>query len=387
MKYLHSSLLLILLYLPSSALTPFPYLYEMHHKFSPPHLPLPTKPMNMSTWMSHLPFHTPLNTLSIPGTHDTMAYRANRLPKFTTTQAGTLYQQLHAGVRFIDIRARHYRNTFEMHHGVVYLGTNFTFVVRTLHAFLTGPGSSEVVLMRLKDEQHAQGNTRTFVQTLEWYIDVHGDTMEMLTDLLWFPGDTSRRLPLLGESRGRVVVLRDYDAEGATYELGLPYTDEKRIKIQDHYQLYTYLDVIKKKWDLIINFWREWVSFFNSILDPPVPTTNPQDLPLLVNYLSGASLFCVPRNVATNEAWGINNRVQFFLRTAWETAWNAAFPAWREEFVELRGETLGVVVWDFINTRAARLVVSFNFRGVEGWDWSEVGFWTAGERWEFKEWN
>ncbi|MCB2615736.1 phosphatidylinositol-specific phospholipase C, partial [Listeria monocytogenes] len=61
-------------------------------------------------WMSALPDTTNLAALSIPGTHDTMSYHGDITWTLTKPlaqpQTMSLYQQLEAGIRYIDIRAK-----------------------------------------------------------------------------------------------------------------------------------------------------------------------------------------------------------------------------------------------------------------------------------------
>lgn len=338
--------------------------------------------------MSHIPDGTCFNMLSIPGTHDTMAHHKirNIFDNFAQTQSGTLLQQLLAGVRFLDIRARHYRNRFEMHHGPVYLDQNFTRVVHTLEEFLSGPGKDEVIIMRLKDEMYyPRHNKRTFAATMDDYVFKHPDTSKILQTRLYIPpdGEVQDRLPLLSSgTRGKIYILQDYSMDGVSRQYGVLFDDKNRVKIQDYYKLNTVKDIVKKKWNKIIEFWTDHVPEQKRRLKAGEDC---QDLPLLINFLTGSSALLPPRKVAMDKKNGMNNRVQQFLRTSWRAIWDAAFPAVREEYPGLEGPT-GVVVWDFINSRAARLIVSFNFRGIGKFDWGEVGY-KADEKWIFQPWN
>src|SRR5262245_27175119 len=57
------------------------------------------------TWMKKLADSKKLSELTIPGTHDTCALHGGDIPK---CQAWSLKDQLEAGIRFIDIRCRHF---------------------------------------------------------------------------------------------------------------------------------------------------------------------------------------------------------------------------------------------------------------------------------------
>jgi 1-phosphatidylinositol phosphodiesterase len=192
-------------------------------------------------WMGRLPDSTGLAALSVPGTHDTMAFNASIV---SLTQESPLQEQLQAGVRALDIRTRHFRDAFTIHHGAEYLRANFTDVVRTTTAFLRShPG--ETVLMRLKQEHTAEENTRTYEQTLNWYIDTNPDTRDLLRAHLWRPpAGYDGRIPTLGETRGRIVIMQDFGS-GSGYG---PRWNGSRMSIQDDYNLPT-LFHIPQKWE------------------------------------------------------------------------------------------------------------------------------------------
>lgn len=347
-------------------------------------------PMNMTRWMSYLEDGTCLTTLSIPGTHDTMAFQKVKTfaDHFAKTQSGNLRQQLEAGVRFLDIRARHYRNIFEMHHGAVYLGRNFTSVVHTLDRFLSGLGKGEVIVMRLKDEKYLpRHNKRTFAETLENYVFEHPDTSGILRRILYIPpqDQASYKFPRVGpKTRGKIVMIQDYDIKGATHTFGTKFKGSVQIKVQDYYNVTTTADVVKKKWNEIVQFWVNNIPEQRRRIEIG---DDCQDLPLLINFLSAGSFFQIPTMVALNHKRGINDRVQHLLRNRWQTVWDAAFTRFQWGIPELKGPTTGIVVWDFINTKAAKLVVSFNFRGDPKFDWREVGYSSLGDPWRYRPWN
>lgn len=192
-------------------------------------------------WMSQLPDSTSLAALSVPGTHDTMAFNSSII---SLTQESPLPEQLHAGVRALDIRTRHYRDAFPIHHGSEYLHANFTDVVTATTDFLREhPG--ETVLMRMKQEHTAAENTRSYEQTLDWYINDNPETRDLLQQHLWRPpADYGGRIPALGQVRGRIVILQDFGS-GHTYG---PRWNGAWMDVQDDYHLPT-LFHIPQKWD------------------------------------------------------------------------------------------------------------------------------------------
>ncbi|MEV0946635.1 phosphatidylinositol-specific phospholipase C [Rhodococcus sp. NPDC049939] len=162
-------------------------------------------------WMRDLLDSANPTELSLVGTHDTMAYSATLIG---ATQDFDLATQLRAGVRVLDIRTRHYRDAFTIHHGIEYLNANYTDVVRTVSDFLR-ENPSETVLMFMQKAHTEVENTRSYEDTLNWYIHENPDTRDLLAEHLWTPpADYDGAIPDLGEIRGRFVIMRSFDATG-----------------------------------------------------------------------------------------------------------------------------------------------------------------------------
>ncbi|TQF66268.1 phosphatidylinositol-specific phospholipase C [Rhodococcus spelaei] len=192
-------------------------------------------------WMRRLPDDASLASLSVPGTHDTMTAGASIVSQ---TQDASLPSQLDAGVRALDIRTRHFRDAFSIHHGPEYLHANFTDVVREVADFLR-VNPTETVLMRLKSEDTEAENTRSYQDTLNWYLHDNPDTRDLLREHLWTPpAGYDGSIPTLGQTRGRIVILQDFSA---TTAYG-PKWGGNRMDIQDDYVLSGLADV-PRKWD------------------------------------------------------------------------------------------------------------------------------------------
>ncbi|KXU85469.1 phosphatidylinositol diacylglycerol-lyase [Paraburkholderia monticola] len=141
-----------------------------------------------------------LCALTLPGSHDTCAYTVD--DRLARTQQATLDEQMHHGVRVLDIRCRHERDRFAIHHGGIPLGLTFEDVVRTCTEFLARhPG--ECIVMSVKDEWPARDCTRTFAATFEWYVERHPEARWHL----------AAELPLLQAVRGGIVLLRRFASE------------------------------------------------------------------------------------------------------------------------------------------------------------------------------
>ena len=75
-----------------------------------------------------------LSRLSIPGTHETMAFFGGPPVR---TQVIRLSDQLSGGIRALDIHCRHINNRFDIHHDFVYQNANFNDVLKTVLQYLS----------------------------------------------------------------------------------------------------------------------------------------------------------------------------------------------------------------------------------------------------------
>ncbi|WP_306368677.1 phosphatidylinositol-specific phospholipase C [Nocardiopsis sp. CC223A] len=230
-------------------------------------------------WMGSLPDGAGLAELSIPGTHDSGAWRGT---VWSRTQDLTIAEQLDAGVRFLDVRTRHYRDAFPIHHGAEYLHLNFSDVVVAIDAFLDR-NPTETVLIRMKKEHTEEENTRSYQETLDHYIEGNPDTRGILGERLWRPPvQGGAYVPDLGEVRGRIVIVQDF-AASRDYGIGWngPATD-----VQDAYRVPTLFD-IPAKWEKVRVHLEKAATGASGTL--------------YVNHLSGSGApFANPREVA----WG-----------------------------------------------------------------------------------
>jgi 1-phosphatidylinositol phosphodiesterase len=180
-------------------------------------------------WMTWVPDDFSLAQMSIPGTHDTMTYN---LPAYTAawTQNLSLKTQLEAGIRAIDIRAKHENDTFELVHDKVDLDMEFRRDVLILIDEFLKAHPKETILMRLKEEaqNEAVGNTRSFVQTFKAYRDDPN-----YTSYFWKPSSSDPKIPELKDVRGKIVLLQDFKPIGGE-GYGLPWGGS-RMDIQDNY--------------------------------------------------------------------------------------------------------------------------------------------------------
>jgi 1-phosphatidylinositol phosphodiesterase len=176
-------------------------------------------------WLAALPSGLRVNELSLPGTHDTGAYVSGGDSVFT--QSMDLGTQLNAGVRVLDIRLKISGGELKVYHGAFGQGLEFDGdVLATVTSFLAAhPG--ETVLMRIKDEGAPEDGFDTQV-------------IDALNKHASYVYHGSSDNPTLGEIRGKIVVLQNFDSPA---DLGIPWSS---LDIQDAYKMTTNWDLAKK---------------------------------------------------------------------------------------------------------------------------------------------
>ena len=108
------------------------------------------------TWMSLFDNGIPLRNLNILGTHSSMS--TGQWGDAFQTQSLSLLVQMESGVRALDIRCRHYYNTFRIHERLINLGEELDDVLDTVSSFLSSY-PNEVILMHIVEEYNAKGNS------------------------------------------------------------------------------------------------------------------------------------------------------------------------------------------------------------------------------------
>ncbi|ATB31012.1 phosphatidylinositol-specific phospholipase C domain-containing protein [Melittangium boletus] len=266
-------------------------------------------PTQHPNWMRWLPNATKVSALSIPGTHDTMAdetewYVTVFERAWILTQGLNLRPQLDAGVRAVDIRARHIGDRFTIHHGAYHLMTNFDYVLGTTVQFLKD-NPTETVLMRVKKEHTEEGNTRSFAATFEWYRD-----QAAYSPYIW----RGTHVPTLGEARGKIVILDDF--EGGDHGINW-----NSIRLQDAWEETN----TTTKWNLVRNH---------------LVTTNTGDTnALYLNFLSAAGAGGTPAGIADD----VNEQALHYLMGS-------------------NVQRTGVLMMDFPGAGLIDAIIAHNFR-------------------------
>ncbi len=274
-------------------------------------------------WMADLPDATNLAALTIPGTHDSGAIH-EPAAGIAKTQSLTFADQLAAGVRYFDVRCRNFGDQFLIYHGSIDQDQTFDDVVATMYAFLDAH-PHETLIVSIKEELAAQGATLSFEQVFASYVAQHPER--------WYLGDT---LPDLGSARGKLVLLRRFDAtqlplgiaadpavwtDNATFSIAGA-TD---LRIEDEYMVSD--DAAK---------WAAITSLFGEARAETEPAT------LYLAYTSGYQMIQGLPNIPS-----VSDTIGAMIDTFFADPANTHV-------------RLGVVVMDFVTTSRAHAVLSAN---------------------------
>lgn len=180
-------------------------------------------------WMSGLPDSIPLAKISLPGSHDSGSL-FEPIPGTAKCQILSIDAQLNAGVRFLDIRCRHVRDRFIIHHGPIDQKLGFDQVMTSVIGFLKSH-PKECLVLSIKEEFTAIENTRSFEKTFDHYV--------AQDPAHWWLGGES---PTLKQVRGKVILFRRFAAK--SIPKGVDATSWKDnaafttgfLKVQDIYQ-------------------------------------------------------------------------------------------------------------------------------------------------------
>ena len=274
-------------------------------------------------WMGSLRGDASLSELSIPGTHDSGA-RHERFYGTIKCQTLTIPEQLRAGVRFLDIRCRHVKNTFLIYHGPVYQKLTFNEVLDSCCGFLR-ENPTECIIMSVKEENIPSGNTRSFEDTFD--ACVAGNPA---------PWCLTENVSALSQAKGKIVLLRRFKARAVRKGIDATgWLDNRsftmsnsaaRLRVQDYDQFHDN----RGKWKAIQDLYEEAESRDRECL--------------YLNFASGYTpswFFSIPRIRAVSKV--INPLI-------------AAY------FAGKGPQRYGITVMDFADARRCSLIIATNQR-------------------------
>ncbi|HET9987768.1 MAG TPA: phosphatidylinositol-specific phospholipase C [Kofleriaceae bacterium] len=279
-----------------------------------------SQPTGDGDWMASLPDTLSLAALTIPGTHDSGALHepAAGLAK---TQTLTFAEQLDAGVRYFDVRCRNFDDQFLIYHGSIDQDQTFDDVLAAMYAFLDAH-PHEVLIVSVKEELAPQGATLTFEQLFAQYA--------ARDPARWYLADA---IPALGDARGKLVLLRRFDATASVGIAAAPavWTDNATFDIAGPPVLHVEDNYIVTddalKWNAITSLFGEATS----LNDPAA---------LYLAYTSGYQMISGLPNIPS-----VSDTINAMLDSYFATAPTARY---------------GVVVMDFATAARTHAVLSKN---------------------------
>ena len=271
-------------------------------------------------WMASLPDGTSLAALTIPGTHDSGAIH-EPAAGIAKTQTLTFAEQLDAGIRYFDVRCRNFDDQFLIYHGSIDQDQTFDDVLAAMYAFLDAH-PHEALIVSVKEELAAQGGTLTFEQLFQQYAT--------RDPARWYLDNS---IPTLGAARGKLVLLRRFDAtasvgiaaapgvwtDNATFDIAGPPV----LHVEDNYIVTD--DALK---------WSAITSLFGEATSPADPTA------LYLAYTSGYQMISGLPNIPS-----VSDTIDAMLDTYFASAPVARY---------------GVVVMDFATAARAHAVLAKN---------------------------
>ncbi|KAF9873238.1 phosphatidylinositol-specific phospholipase C [Colletotrichum karsti] len=266
--------------------------YESHHSFD-------VDKADHADWMKAIPDDANLTSLSIPGTHDTMTFDLR--DQVFQCQNHNLSAQLHAGMRYLDIRGRLVNDSIQIYHASMYTGHSYTSVLLTLFDFLDAH-PSETVVMRLKEEGRPLGtNSMTFEDAFNNYL--HNDSLTSPGALAHFhPHDPRRPFPTLAALRSKIFLLQNFPSKGPKSPYGVVW--ESSDMVLEDLWIIPSMDHLYMKWEAVENALRR------------AATAKPTNRVLYLAHLS-ASVGVLPIEAAAGNlnhtVAGINDRTGDWL--------------------------------------------------------------------------
>ena len=304
-----------------------------------------------SNWMNSLDDSKRLSQLSIPGTHDSMAYTPTVLQNIVKTQTLSLENQLQAGIRYFDIRVKYNGNSFAIHHGLIYLGFSLDDVLDQFQTFLANH-PRETLIVRINQEQSSASDDQ-MEDLFQLYLNKY-------PDLFWDSSNQLQYNPLLKDVRGKVVLLSSV----MSITKGLSY---RNVLSQDNYHLNT-------NWDL----YQKWMAVKNHL----IAANSGNENMIYLNHLSGSGgsfPYFVAGGRSSSGTYAdrlltgltepaFKNRYPEFPRVGkWRRFSSIAFEgtnAMTANFLEANPDyrRVGIVVADFPGERLIQNIIDVNFR-------------------------
>lgn len=253
-------------------------------------------------WMSNLDDYISISNVSLPGTHDTCAV----FDSFYKLKCQTwgLKDQLNAGIRYLDTRCRHVKDSFLIYHSDCYEHISFGEVLSIIAEFLDN-NPFEWILLRIKEESTPIDPQDTFANIANKYIKEYETYFHL-----------SPEIPKVKVLRGKIFWLQE------KYNIGA--YDWADVNLQDDFNFQS-LDRLKEKTAKVSKHLEDSISN--------------KDDKLYINHLSGS---------------GYKNKIYPF--TVAMSSNQSIFET------EISGQqNMGVIVMDFPGEELILKIINSNF--------------------------
>lgn len=282
-----------------------------------------------TNWMKFVNDELKLCQISIPGTHNSCAYKCNI---FAKCQKISIKKQLNCGVRFFDLRFRHIDDTFKPHHGISHL--NIDFHLDILHEFTDFLKSypSETLIVLVSSEHVPKNNKIPFDKLFLDKIKEHENYWHLDEDC-----------PKLKECRGKIVLLRRFKSAHRPFGIDMSgWRDNQSFCMHNHSNFcFEIQDEYKLKWNAKWDAVRKFFEKAN--LEKNKKSTTSHVHKWYLNYTSATNW---PFNPPIYIAWRVNNLIDEYIKN---------------KVNEQENLHLGLVVLDYAHEDVVKQIYSSNF--------------------------
>ncbi|KAL2885119.1 1-phosphatidylinositol phosphodiesterase [Ceratocystis lukuohia] len=171
-------------------------------------------------WMYYIADNTPLSSLSIPGTHNSMTYNMDNY--YLEGQNVPLAKQLAGGIRYLDITCLPVGDKLMVYHGLHETGYSLEDALAPIYNFLHRH-PHEAVILRLQRSSSLE-RTKVFTDLLRKYLTPETVIGSYADKYVYNRGGAKiTTLPTLGEIRGKLFILQDFGSKPSGV-FGLPWS-------------------------------------------------------------------------------------------------------------------------------------------------------------------
>ncbi|KAL2885146.1 1-phosphatidylinositol phosphodiesterase [Ceratocystis lukuohia] len=201
-------------------------------------------------WIDPLADDTPLSSLAIPGTRDSMTYGLKSSLK--QSQNANLYWQLAGGIRYIDVTCVYDKDDIQIYHGLLEPTFSLSIVLETVFDFLD-VNKRETVILRIQ-RGGIFGNSEIFLRYFNEYFVPGSELGDRAAQRVYSKDGGITTVPTLGELRGKVFILQDFETSPPG-KYGLPWSPDTVSSYKHRFAVSTLF--LESKWNGIKSHLKE----------------------------------------------------------------------------------------------------------------------------------